>query len=166
MNGQEAVALAQDIFLDEEHLYGCAETTFIVLTQAYGLQSAGDARAAMVLNGGVALNGCICGALSGGAMALGMLAGERIADHRQAKYTARALMNRVVDVFKAQFGSLDCRDLIEMDIRDPQQHEAFLKGDIWRQRCMRQIALVVEHLALLADPLEWDKVVDEVALLP
>lgn len=87
-----------------------------MLKTVYGLEDPEDSSAAMTLNGGVAYGGGTCGAISGAALALGLLAGRRIADHREAKRVARDLVARLMDDFRAEQGTLDCRDLIGLDL--------------------------------------------------
>ena len=68
-----------------------------------GLAEAEDSSAAMRLNGGVAYSGATCGAVTGAAMAVGLLAGSRIPNHRRAKTTARLLVAGTLDAFVAEF---------------------------------------------------------------
>jgi C_GCAxxG_C_C family probable redox protein len=151
----DPLEVARRRFLDRRNLYGCAETAFIVLKGAYGLDDPDDASAAMALNGGVAYGGGTCGAISGAALAVGLLAGRRIQDHREAKRVARELIAEVMDSFRAEHGAVDCRDLIALDLRAPGAHRAFIRGGVWRDRCMPQIEFVVERLAPLADEAAW-----------
>ena len=151
----DAAAIARACFLDDRNQFGCAETTFIVLKGAYGLDDPMDAYAAMALNGGVAYSGGACGAITGAALAVGMLAERRIDDHRVAKQVARRLIGGLMDDFLAGHGAVDCRDLIGYDLRAPGQHEAFIAGGIWRDRCMRQIKFAVTRMAPLADEDAW-----------
>jgi C_GCAxxG_C_C family probable redox protein len=155
----EAIALARRLFLDRRNLYGCAETTFVVLKRAYGLDEPDDASAAMALNGGVAYSGGPCGAITGGALAVGLLAGRRIADHREAKRIARELVAELMDEFRTVHGAVDCRELIGLDLRAPGAHRAFLRSRVWEDRCMGQIEFAVRRLAPLADPPTWDAAV-------
>jgi len=111
----------------------------------------------MALNGGVAWQGEVCGALSGAGMALGLLAAQRIHEHSAAKRTARLLLAEAVNAFQNEFQHTICRDLIELDIRQPEQHRQFIDSGIWRDRCMRQIEFVVSYLAPLADRQVWDE---------
>lgn len=150
-----AMRAARRLFLDDRNLYGCAETTFVVLKAAFGLDEPADPSPAMALNGGVAYGGGTCGAISGAALALGMLAGRRIADHRQAKRVARELTADLMDAFRAAHGAVDCRDLLGLDLRAPGAHEAFLAGGAWRERCMAQIEFAVARTAPLADAATW-----------
>jgi C_GCAxxG_C_C family probable redox protein len=150
-------------FLDRRNLYGCAETAFIVLKAAYGLDDPDDASAAMALNGGVAYGGGTCGAITGAALAVGLLAGRRVADHREAKRVARELIAEVMDAFRAEHGAVDCRELIALDLRAPGAHRAFIRSGVWRDRCMPQIEFVVARLTPLADEAAWGEAVGRLA---
>jgi C_GCAxxG_C_C family probable redox protein len=148
-----AVARARALFLDDDHGYGCAETTLIVLQEVFGRPDATNAAAAMALNGGVAYGGGICGALTGAAVAVGQLVGSGDQDRRAAKRTAREIVGGLTDAFEAEFGAVDCRALLARDIRSPEAHAAFIESGIWRTACMRQIEFVVRRLARpVSDP--------------
>jgi C_GCAxxG_C_C family probable redox protein len=151
----DVAAIARAYFLDERNQFGCAETAFMVLKGAYRLDDPMDAGAAMALNGGVAYTGGACGAITGAALAVGMLAEQRIDDHQAAKRVARELVARVMDDFRVEHGAIDCRDLTGYDLRAPGQHAAFMASGVWRDRCMRQIEFTVTRLASLADEAAW-----------
>jgi C_GCAxxG_C_C family probable redox protein len=160
---QEAIEKARSYFLRDDNLYGCAETTYITLKEAYNLPDAANSAAAMALNGGVAYGGSVCGAISGAALAVGMLAEQRILDHRLAKRMARRIIARLMDQFQAEFHSINCRDLIQMDIRDERQHQHFIESGIWRTRCMQQIEFAVLQLFDLRKPEIWEQVLRELS---
>jgi C_GCAxxG_C_C family probable redox protein len=161
MDEREAVRLARRSFLDPQNVYGCAESTFIVLKAAYGLDDPEDSSAAMALNGGIAYSGGPCGAISGAALAVGILAGRRIEDHRTAKRMARLVVARLMDDFRAEHGEVDCLPLIGLDLRAPGSHEAFIASGVWRTRCMRQIEFAVKRLLPLADEPTWSATLAE-----
>jgi len=160
--GLDSVALARAYYLDDRNQFGCAETAYMVLKGAYGLDDPMDSAAAVALNGGVAYSGGLCGAITGAALAVGMLAERRIADHVAAKRVARELVAETLDAFRDEHGAVDCRDLIGYDLRTPDGHDAFLASGVWRDGCMRQIEFVVGRLATLADPDTWDRAVQEI----
>jgi C_GCAxxG_C_C family probable redox protein len=147
MRPPEAAARARSLFLDEANSFGCAETTFMVLKEAFGLPDPDDPSAAMALNGGVAYAGGVCGAISGAALAVGMLTGRECADHDRAKATAREVIARTMDEFRLQFGATDCRTLLGRDIRTAVAHRDFIESGVWRVTCMDQIEFVVDRLA-------------------
>jgi C_GCAxxG_C_C family probable redox protein len=151
----DAVATARARFLEEGNPFGCAETTFMVLKGVYGLDDPTDTSAAMALNGGVAYSGGTCGAITGAALAVGLLAGRRIEDHRAAKRVARQLVASLMDEFQAAQGAVDCRDLIGIDLRAPGGHDAFIAGGVWRDRCLHSIEFAVGRMAPLIELDAW-----------
>jgi len=144
--GRTPVDRARELFLDDANIYGCAETTFVVLKEAYGLPDAGDSGAAMALNGGIAYSGSMCGALTGAALAVGMLAEREIGDHRQAKRRAREATAATIADFRTTFGATTCRELTGFDLSSDEKHRAFIEDGTWRTGCMRQIEFVVQRL--------------------
>jgi len=151
MDGPGARSRAREIFLDDANVYGCAETAFIVLKEAYGLPDAPDAGAAMALNGGIAYSGATCGAITGAALAVGMLEEQRNPDHREAKRAAREIVAETIRDFEATFGATTCRALTGVDLSTGEGHRAFIESGAWRDGCMRQIEHVVDRLADLRE---------------
>jgi len=164
--GMDSAALARAYYLDDRNQFGCAETAYMVLKGAYGLDDPMDSAAAVALNGGVAYSGGLCGAITGAALAVGMLAERRIADHVTAKRVARELVAETLDAFRDEHGAVDCRDLIGYDLRAPQGHRDFIESGAWRDSCMRQIEFVVGRLAMLADAETWDRAVRQIEASP
>lgn len=162
MNDVDAVNAARSLFLADGSEHGCAETTFVVLKDHYGLVDSTDSAAAMALNGGVAYSGGTCGAITGAALALGLMAAVRHADHGTAKRVARGIAAAVLDDFQDNFGAVDCRALTGIDLRAPGAHAAFIAGGTWRVGCMRQIEFVVRKLAPLGDEAQWLAAADAV----
>jgi C_GCAxxG_C_C family probable redox protein len=155
MTADEAAARARELFLDASNVYGCAETAFVVLKEAFDLESYDDSSPAMALNGGVAYDGGVCGAISGAAMAVGTLAGRRFESRLAGKTAAREVMARLIDEFRLRYGATDCRALLGREIRTPQEHRAFIESGVWRVGCMSQIEFVVHALAPLSQDGEW-----------
>ncbi len=151
--------IARKLFLRDDNFYGCAETSLVALQKVYGLPNAEDSSSAMVLNGGIAYSGGVCGAISGAAMAVGRLAEQRIGDHKVAKRTARRIIQKVMADFDEEFGSHNCSSLIKLDISTQEGHDEFIDSGIWRTTCMSQLEFSVGRLAKLADKDEWDRVV-------
>lgn len=156
MTELQAIESARDCFLNNG--YGCAETVLIVLQQAYALENAQDSSPAMALNGGVAWSGNLCGPLSAAAMAAGQLAAQRIGNRRTAKRIARRIIAHCLDEFQAQYGSVNCRDLIRQDIHTEEQHAVFIESGLWRTQCMSQIEFTIRRLYPLCDEQVWRQV--------
>jgi C_GCAxxG_C_C family probable redox protein len=150
-----ATERARALFLDDANTYGCAETAFVALKEAFGLPDPGDSGAAMALNGGIAYSGSTCGAITGAALAVGELAASRIEDHAAAKRAARTITADLAARFEAAFGATTCRGLTGVDLSTEAGHRAFIEGGAWRDGCMRQIEMAVGELAPLADEATW-----------
>jgi len=163
MTEQEAIELARACFVTEDHIYGCAETTLIVLQQAFALPAAADSSPAMALNGGLAWSGGPCGAITGAALAVGRLAGQRIADHGEAKTVARKVVARLMAGFEAAHGHTDCRSLLGLDISTEAGHAAFIEAKTWHTACMDQIAFVLRELLAVQDEQVWAAMVRQLS---
>lgn len=161
MTKQEAIERARSYFLTEDNIYGCAETTYVVLQEVFDLPNATDSSPAMVLNGGVAWRGGVCGAISGAAMAVGRLAGQRVVGHKNAKRTARRVVDRFIDEFQSAQGCVNCRDLVGQDIHTDEQHTDFIESGVWRDVCMHQIEFAIRKLFPLRDEHTWEQTVCE-----
>jgi C_GCAxxG_C_C family probable redox protein len=155
-----AIDRARELFLDGRNLYGCAETAFVVLKEAFDLPDAADSSAAMALNGGIAYSGGTCGAITGAALAVGMLAERRIPDHRAAKQAARLVTADLLAAFEVEFGTSSCRELIAADLRSEAGHRAFIESGVWRDRCMLQVEMAVARLAPLGDEAAWGAAIE------
>ena len=138
------------LFLDHANLFGCAETTLMTLESGLGLEGGPGPSAVMALNGGVAYSGEICGALTGAAVAAGLMASAVEPDHAAAKQRARAAAARMIEEFRQEFGAVRCRDLVGCDLSSREAHEAFISGGQWKTVCMRQIEFTVSRFPAIA----------------
>ena len=144
------LSLVQTYFLRPDNAYGCAETTYLVLKHLYGLRDPEDSSIAMVLNGGIAYTGGMCGAITGASLAVGQLAGQTLSDHALAKRKSRQVIIEVHKEFLAEFGTDSCKELTGYDFSKPHEHDRFIGDRRWEVGCTRQILFVVERLADLS----------------
>ena len=76
---------------------------------------------ALGFGGGLGRRGLVCGALSGGVMAIGLRYGPMQAP--EDKDTAYALTLELCRRFEKQHGSTLCRDLIGCDLTNPEERQ-------------------------------------------
>ncbi len=140
--GEERRALvSRAVELASEHFsrdgFNCAESVLYGVARALGLPADEQVlRAATPFGGGIGLAGCTCGALSGGAMALGLALGRVTpdADQKKVAYThAERLWRRFVE----RAGGEDCRELNSLGFQHP-GHKQF---------CSRFVAIGAELAA-------------------
>jgi len=120
----------------------CSQSVLLTLQEAFELGDQESFKAATVLSGGVARRGETCGALLGGLMALGLVAGRKDITKTQVYRDTMKPANDIIEEFKQrlqmEFGfeeslnSTLCRDIQEkvygrsFDLRDEKGHQAFL----------------------------------------
>ena len=101
----------------------CAEAVFVVLNQALkgGLPPDLAQRLVSGLGEGMGGGGCICGALSGGALALGLFngsSGPGLSNNKPVMASSRKLHHD----FKTRFGSTCCRMLTRKVRKGSREH--------------------------------------------
>ncbi len=134
----------------------CAEAVFLVLNKALGggLPPALAQQLVSGLGQGIGGRGCVCGALNGGALAIGLFLGN----HSPGWATNRKIMDlcgRLHDVFRHRFGATCCRTLTRAVQEGSAEH---------LRRCARHTeaatsmaaAIILEHNPHLAAKAEMD----------
>lgn len=107
---------AQNLF--ETHQLFCSEAVLYALNQGLkgGLPSSAAICIASGFSEGIGGAGCICGALSGGLMALGLFLGRQGPNARGSR-KALAKGKELLDRFRSKFGSPCCR-ILTKKVRD------------------------------------------------
>jgi C_GCAxxG_C_C family probable redox protein len=150
--------------LEFDKLSGCSQSVLLALQEELGIGDHESFKAATVLSGGVARHGETCGALLGGLMALGLVAGRE--DIRDTATYAAAMVpaEQIIKEFKrrlqAEFGfkePLDttiCWDIQKriygrsFNLNDPKDYKDFLAmGGHGDQGCPKVCAVAAEVTA-------------------
>ena len=124
----------------------CAETVLCTLARYWGEESDVFPRIATAFGGGICSRQEICGALTGGLMAIGLKKGRRLPgdDNAPANQAGKALLQWA----KENYGALDCLGLSGTDFTDPVQLERFrAPGGAHETVCERLVADVCRQLA-------------------
>ena len=115
---------------------GCAQSVVAGLLDALEIESPDVFRAASGLADGIGLTGDgSCGALTGGAMVIGLVLGRERRDHRDMMKPMQSylLCKELHDEFLREYGSCRCHDIQRrimgrtFDLLDPQQLEEAVK---------------------------------------
>jgi C_GCAxxG_C_C family probable redox protein len=93
--------------------FNCAQSVFAAFASQFGMDESSMLKLSSLFGGGVARRGQVCGAVSGGLMALGLARG---ADTPSGKEEAYRLGQEYLHNFEARHGSILCRDLLGYDI--------------------------------------------------
>ena len=92
--------------------YNCSQAVFAAFSEEVGLPRQTALQLASGFGGGVGRMREVCGAFSGAVMALGALYGSDDPAHKTAVY---AMVQELAAKFKAETGSLICRELLGLD---------------------------------------------------
>lgn len=128
--------------MDYDKHSGCSQSVLLAIQEGLNIGDLESFKAASALSGGVARRGETCGALLGGLMALGLIAGrERIEDterYSQAMKTADEICGEFQGRLESEFGFTEplkstlCSEIQTkiygrpFNLRDDEQREAFL----------------------------------------
>ncbi len=95
-----------------------------------------------------------CGAVSGGAVSLGLKYRCSLADKekaKQARNDARRDAGILLKDFTKQFGDITCGVLLGMDFSEPGGYQKFQESGIWKEKCEKYIDYVIEKLYEIED---------------
>ena len=96
-----------------EEGYNCAQAVFCAFTDETGMDFDAAARLASSFGGGLGRLREVCGAVSGAAMVLGCTKGYADPKDAEAKKAHYARVRDFADRFKAEEGTIICRELLE-----------------------------------------------------
>lgn len=96
--------------------YNCAQSVFAAFAKQVGLDEASALRLSSGFGAGVGRMRGMCGAFSGLTMAAGYCEGN-LTGKADEKEQIFALVRRLAQLFKEEFGSLECRRLLNQDER-------------------------------------------------
>ena len=93
-----------------------------------------------------------CGVVSAAAVCLGLRhrcpTGDK-ARARQARHAVRTFAAGIVKDFERQFGGITCRGLVGMDFSRPGEYQKFLATAVWKDKCEKYVAFMIEKLYAL-----------------
>ena len=126
----------------KEHRLSCSEAALLVVN--FGFEGGLTTEQALCLGsgfgGGVGGSGCVCGALSGAVMALGLFLGPAC-KNGLGKKKFRKLVANFHDSFREESGTVCCRDLI-VDFRKNRKGQAlFCRG--LTGRCTGEVVRII-----------------------
>ncbi|MFH1153107.1 MAG: C-GCAxxG-C-C family protein [Pseudomonadota bacterium] len=121
---------ARDLF---DSGYFCAESVLMAIARQSGIESPLIPRIATGFCGGISRTSGLCGALTGGIMALSLIYGRDLpTDSRDTNYS---LVQRFLDTFVREFGSMNCSDILGCDISTPQGSRQFASENLESSIC-------------------------------
>jgi C_GCAxxG_C_C family probable redox protein len=128
-----------DMISRDEKRFNCCESTLIRIDGEHPIPGFDEdiMRVASNFGGGIGGWGSACGAVTGAAMALGLLYGtngdEPLGEFEEKRKTARALTQEFMKSFEEEWSTVRCIDLLGVDFRTPEGREEYeemkMKGE-------------------------------------
>jgi len=100
-------------------------------------------RVATCFGAGLGRRGEICGALAGALIAVGLQKGRRRGEGDEAKERSYEFAAQVVGSFRKRFGTIACRELINVDLSDANGRKIYRQKDIHNKYCVDFVAEAV-----------------------
>lgn len=125
--------------------FNCAQSVLIAMQEYWDVTKPSEPKVASAFGGGIGRRGSLCGALTGGIIAIGVQFGSNkpSAKYREKAYS-RAL--KFFNRFNQELGSVLCRDLIGYDLTNPDELENARASDAFMNKCAPIVQKAVEIL--------------------
>jgi C_GCAxxG_C_C family probable redox protein len=147
MTPEEAVALALGYFADG---YNCAQSVLQAVQAYHGIDGEELWTLATGLGAGISRQKSVCGALTGGVMACGLVAAQRLGSERENRWAIRdetyALVQELTQEFETRFGTTSCWEMTGCDFRTAEGKAEFNSRGLMDTVCRPAVRMAVEAL--------------------
>ena len=132
--------------------YNCAQSVLGAYGPALGLDREMSLKVATGFGAGMARRGEVCGAVTGGILALGLKYGRGARQDRSATEETYRKTLDLMARFEKRHGSCICRVLLDgCDLRTEEGQQHFKERDLLHKTCLGCVSSVVEILAQIVD---------------
>jgi C_GCAxxG_C_C family probable redox protein len=153
--GEEAYERAGSYLLKG---FNCAQSVLLTMQEILGYPDELVLKAATGFGGGIGNMGSLCGALSGGVMALGLKYGRYRLEQKAEKEKTYLLCAEWFERFKRRFGSALCIEILKADLKDPVKRMEYWGVEANRLRCANEtVGTAAELLMELIEETEREK---------
>jgi C_GCAxxG_C_C family probable redox protein len=129
--------------------YLCSQSILMAYAPRFNLKRDTASRLAASFGGGLARRGETCGAVIAACMVLGLNFGPTTADDLDSKERTYQSAHEFISQFQARNGSIECSQLLDIDISDPANLEKAREQQLFTTRCPVFVSTAAEILNLL-----------------
>lgn len=130
--------------------YNCAQAVLYACSDALDFDKHALVKLASGLGAGMGRNGEVCGAVTGGIVALGARFGRGEHDDRAATEQTYAKTRELMDRFASAHGTVLCCELLNgLDLTTPEGRKYFAEHDLIGavcKKCVRDVTLILEEM--------------------
>lgn len=125
--------------------YNCAQSVLLTMQEFWNEKKPLEPKIASAFGGGIGGRGSLCGALTGGVIAIGQKYGTNKPTGKERE-KAYFLALKFYDRFQKEFGSVFCRDLVGYDLTDSQERKKARDDDVFLHKCVHFVEKAVDIL--------------------
>jgi C_GCAxxG_C_C family probable redox protein len=126
--------------------YNCAQSVLFSYSDKLGITGDHALKAACGFGGGMGRKQEVCGAVTGGILALGLMYGRGENEDKQKLELTYAKVRELINRFNAKYGTVNCRELLDgCDLSTTEGHQRFISEKL-RARCCDYVGDVVRIL--------------------
>ena len=116
--------------------YNCAQSIVKAFAADAGVTNENELiQIAAPFGGGIGRNGFVCGALTGAAMIIGKIYGNKEPSDLEGREKAYNITNQLLDEFKNEHGSILCKELISIDMRNADELAKARETGVFQNQC-------------------------------
>ncbi len=130
--------------------YNCAQSVLLTMQDFWNEKKTLEPKIASAFGGGIGRRGSLCGALTGGVIAIGQKYGSNKPIHEERE-KAYSLALKFYDRFQKEHGSVFCRDLVGYDLTDPKELKKAWDSNVFISKCLHLVEKAVEILMELSE---------------
>jgi C_GCAxxG_C_C family probable redox protein len=130
--------------------YNCAQSVLLTMCEYWNGKNHLIPKIATGFGGGIGRCGSVCGALTGGVMAIGIKYGTN-EPSVEKRLLAYELSQKLYKTFEKQHGSVFCRRLIGYDLSNPDELEEARKSQVFQEKCDKIIRKTIKSLIELGE---------------
>lgn len=126
--------------------YNCAQSVLFSYSDKLGVTGDLALRAACGFGGGMGRKQEVCGAVTGGILALGLKYGRGEHEDKQKLELTYAKVRELIDMFNEKHDTVNCRELLDgCELSTPEGHQRFISENL-KARCCDYVGDVVRIL--------------------
>ncbi len=145
------IETAVDYFLNQRN---CSQAILMTFGPELGLPIELAPKIASPFGAGIGRLGQTCGAVSGALMVLGLLAGNNSLEPIEQKELSYSLAREFVNEFTRRRGSTQCRELLGIDISNPEGLERVREEGLTETLCPELVSEAASILLEIVEKLE------------
>lgn len=115
----------------------CSESVLLAVSDWLGIESELIPKIATGFGAGIGGCGSVCGAISGGIIALGLKFGRN--DVKEQAVRPYWFGHELLERFEREYGHITCRELTECDFNTEAGRKKYAEQNMWETKCRQYI---------------------------